>query len=157
MAAASSYSVFGLNLARFQTVLVFETPAKDNVMETKTGHLMLKGLVPQAWLITHEVNTHRWFGRRVEVEPVLRLLRTELSQGEDALRHRTFPGVVCLQTQHQSAAAQLLETQRKHEGLHEGHILKNRDSKNQVFFFHNDSDNNPAKLVSQRKCIFIAR
>lgn len=48
MAAASSYSVFGLNLARFQTVLVFETPAKDNVMETKTGHLMLKGLVPQA-------------------------------------------------------------------------------------------------------------
>lgn len=75
------------------------------------------------------VLTHRGFGRRVEVNPVLRLLTTDLSQGEDALRHRTLPWVVCLQAQHQRTAAQLLEVQRKHKGLHERHILKNRDRK----------------------------
>lgn len=68
-------------------------------------------------------NTHKGFGWRAEVEPVLRLLRAELSQGEDALRHRALPGDVCLQPQHQGAAAQLLEAQSKDKGLQEGCIL----------------------------------
>lgn len=79
------------------------------------------------------MNTHRGFGRRVEVEPVLSLLRTELSQGEDAHRHRSLPGAVRLQPQHQRAAVQLLETQREHERFHERHILMSRGRKK--FFY----------------------
>lgn len=79
---------------------------------------------------------------------MLRLLTTDLSQGEDALRHRTLPWVVCLQAQHQRTAAQLLEVQRKHEGLHEGHILKNRGRKIRGFVLNN-WDKNPAKLPSK--------
>lgn len=54
---------------------------------------------------------------------MLRLLRVELPQREDALGRRALLGAVRLQAQHQSAAAQLLETQREHKGLHEGNIL----------------------------------
>lgn len=71
-----------------------------------------------------EADTHGGFGRRVELQPALRLLSAELPQGEDALGHRALLGVVRLQPQHQSAAAQLLQVQREHEGLHEGHVLQ---------------------------------
>ena len=107
--------------------------------------------------MTCEAKTHRGFGRRVEVEPVLRLLRAELSQGEDALRHGTFPGVVRLQPQHQRTAAQLLEMKRKHKGLHEGNILKSRGNREQRLdcFYHNSfRDDNSAKLISQSKSLF---
>lgn len=66
---------------------------------------------------------------------MLRLLSAELPQGEHALGHRALPGLVRLQTQHQGAAAQLLEPQRKHKGLHEGNILNSGDSRNQGFVF----------------------
>lgn len=66
---------------------------------------------------------------------MVRLLGADLSQREDALGHRALPGAVRLQAQHQSAAAQLLETHREHKGLHEGHVLTDREGI-QVHFLH---------------------
>lgn len=58
---------------------------------------------------------------------MVRLLGTDLSQREDALGQRALPGAVDLQAQHQSAAAQRLETQREHKRLHEGQVLEDRE------------------------------
>lgn len=58
---------------------------------------------------------------------MLLLLGADLSQREDALGQRALPGAVDLQAQHQSAAAQWLETQREHKRLHEGQVLEDRE------------------------------
>lgn len=75
---------------------------------------------------------------------MLRLPRVKLPQREDALGSRALLGAVRLQAQHQGAAAQLLETQREHEGLHEGNILnggREREAEMPFLFFICDGMN----------------
>lgn len=86
---------------------------------------------------------------------MLRLLRAELPQGEDAVGHRAFLGAVCLQTQHQGAAVQLLEAQRENKGLHEGHVLKEVDRKSQPLNDLHGADEELEKPKPKITCFLI--
>ena len=60
------------------------------------------------------------------MQPVLGLLGAQLAEREDALGHGASPGLLRLQAQDQSTAAERLQTHGEHKGLHEDWLLGGR-------------------------------